>query len=202
VTFQCEVEDAAAPVGHLDLGIDLGLKHQITCSDGVQYTRENLTKKHEDTLAMAQRAHKKKRVKTIHAKIQNVRSDWTHKATTAIARRAKYIVIGDVSSAQLVKTNFAKSTLDAAWHSVRHQLHYKAKRLAGVCVSGDERFSSVTCSDCGVRTGPSGLSLLGVWEWVCSNCGSVHERDVNAARNILNAPRAGHRTPTKGIRLL
>lgn len=202
VTLQCEVPDALEPVGIIDLGIDLGLKHQITCSDGVQYSRENLTRQHEDALAMAQRAHKKKRVKAIQAKIANTRSDWTHKATTDIARRARLIVIGDVSSHKLTKTAFAKSTYDAAWHQVRFQLTYKANRLAGTCVSGNERFSSVTCSDCLQRTGPSGLSALGVREWVCSSCGVMHERDVNAARNILNAPRAGHCTPTKGIRLL
>ncbi len=201
VNLQCEVPDATEPVGDLDLGIDLGLTNQIACSDGVIYSRENLTRAHEAALAMAQRAHKKQRVKAIQAKITNTRSDWTHKATTAIARRARLIMIGDVSSSTLIKTPFAKSTYDAAWHSVRSQLTYKANRLAGVCVSGRETFSSVTCSDCLYRTGPSGLSTLGVRAWVCSHCGSAHERDVNAARNIL-ALRAGHRTPTKGIPLL
>jgi IS605 OrfB family transposase len=202
VTFQCEVQDAAEPVGTLDLGIDLGLKHQMTCSDGIQYTRENLTKKHEYALAMAQRARKKKRVKAIQARIANTRADWTHKATTDIARRAKYIVIGDVSIAKLVKTKFAKSTLDAAWHSVRHQLTYKAIRLAGVCVSGRENWSSITCSDCGARTGPSGLRMLGVREWTCIRCGCTHERDVNAAKNILAISPCGTSQANKGIRLL
>jgi transposase len=201
VNLQCEVADAQEPVGQAELGIDLGLTQQIACSDGVIYSRENLTRTHEDTLAMAQRAGKKKRVKAIQAKIAHTRADWTHKATTDIARRAKLIVIGDVSSSKLIKTPFAKSTLDAAWHSVRFQLTYKANRLAGTCVSGRETFSSVTCSDCLHRTGPSGLSTLGVRAWVCSHCGSAHERDVNAARNIL-ALRTGRGTPTKGIRLL
>jgi putative transposase len=201
VNLQCEVADLAEPIGHLDLGIDLGLKNQIACSDGVIYSRENLTRQHEDALAMAQRAHKKHRAKAIQAKIANTRSDWTHKATTDIARRAKLIVVGDVSSAKLAKTPFAKSTYDAAWHSVRYQLTYKANRLAGVCVPGREMFSSVTCSDCGTRSGPSGLSALGVRKWICPCCGVTHERDVNAAKNIL-ALRTGRGTPTKGIRLL
>src|SRR6266404_1347944 len=124
------------------------------------------------------------------AEIANRRTDWTHKATTAIARRAK-----------LTKMALAKSTYDAAWHSVRCQLTYKAQRLAGVCVSGRETFSSVTCSGCGARSGPSGLSGLEVRAWVCSSCGVAHNRDVNAARNIL-ALRTGRGTPTKGIRLL
>jgi transposase len=200
--LQCEVADAQEPLGQSELGIDLGLTTQIACSDGVVYSRENLTRTHETALAMAQRAGKKRRAKAIQAKIANTRADWTHKATTAIARRAKLIVIGDVSSTKLIKTPFAKSTLDAAWHSVRFQLTYKANRLAGTCVSGRETFSSVTCSDCGTRCGPSGLSALGVRAWVCSRCGVAHDRDVNAARNILFTLRTGRGTPTKGIRLL
>lgn len=201
VNLQCEVADALEPVGHLELGIDLGLTNQIACSDGIVYQRPNITRQHEVALACAQRAGKKKRAKAIQARIANTRADWTHKATTAIARRAKVIVIGDVSSAKLIKTPFAKSTLDASWHAIRHQLTYKANRLAGVCVSGPEPFSSVTCSNCGTRSGPSGLRALGVRAWVCTHCGSVHDRDVNAAVNIL-AFRAGRCTPTKGIRLL
>jgi IS605 OrfB family transposase len=199
VSLQCEVADAVVPVGHLELGIDLGLSNQIACSDGIVYSRPNVTRQHAPALACAQRARKKKRVKAIHAKMAHSRADWTHKATTAIARRAKLIVIGDVSSAKLIKTSFATSTYDAAWYSVRHQLTYKAKRLAGICVSGKETFSSVTCSACGARSGPSGLRALGVREWCCASCGVLHHRDVNAAQNIL---RAGHRTPTKGIPVL
>jgi putative transposase len=202
VNFQCEVADAREPVGQAEIGIDLGLVNQIACSDGVVYSRENLTRTHEAALAMAQRAHKQKRVKAIQATIAHTRADWTHKATTDIARRAKRIVIGDVSSSKLIKTPFAKSTLDAAWHNVRFQLRYKAIRLAGVCVSGREQWSSVTCSACGQRTGPSGLRALGVREWVCTCCGVTHDRDVNAAKNILSHSPCGASQANKGIRLL
>lgn len=188
VNLQCEVEDAAEPVGQGEVGIDLGLSEQVACSDGEVYSRENLTRQYEDELALAQRAGKKKRVTALHAKIANVRKDWSHKVTTAITRRAKFIVVGDVSSAKLAKTRMAKSIYDAAWGMVRHQLQYKAIRLAGVCVSGCENFSSVTCSACLQRTGPSGLSGLGVRSWVCSYCGASHQRDVNAAKNILQFP--------------
>jgi putative transposase len=199
VNLQCEVADRTEPLGDAEIGIDLGLSQQIACSDGVVYSRENLTRQYEDELAMAQRAGKKKRVKALHAKIGNVRKDWTHKVTTAIARRARFIVVGDVSSTQLAQTPMAKSTYDAAWGMVRQQLHYKAIRLAGVCVPGCEMFSSVTCSACLARTGPSGLSALGVRAWTCVACGVSHDRDINAAHNIL---RLGRQTPIKGIRLL
>ena len=122
VNLQCEVEDATEPVGQAEVGVDLGVKDQIACSDMRDpYSRENLTRQHEDELALAQRAGKKKRIKAIHAKIKNKRKDWAHKVTTAIARRAKRIVVGDVSSTKLAKTKLAKSTYDAAWGIVRHQ---------------------------------------------------------------------------------
>jgi transposase len=97
------VADAVEPVGQAEIGLDLGLTHQIACSNGVIYSREHRTRAHEAALAMAQRAHKKQRVKAIQAQIANTRSDWTHKATTAIARRAKLIVIENVSSSDIVR---------------------------------------------------------------------------------------------------
>ncbi|MGQ4808454.1 hypothetical protein NKDENANG_01837 [Candidatus Entotheonellaceae bacterium PAL068K] len=196
VNLQCEVEDATEPVGHAEIGIDLGLKDQIACSDGEVYSRANLTRHYGGRLALAQRANKKNRVKALHARIKNKRKDWTHKLTTAIARRARRIYVGNVSSTKLAKTRMARATYDAGWGMVRHQLYYKAMRLAGVCVPVCERFSSVTCSSCLEQTGPSGLSALGVRAWTCSHCGVSHHRDINAAKNIL---RAGRCTPIKGI---
>lgn len=185
VNFQCEVDDAGPPPGATGIGIDLGLKDQLVCSDGVKYSRVNLTRHYEVQLARAQRAGKAKRVKALHAKIRNTRKDWTHKVTTAIVHRATHIVIGDVSSAKLVKTRFAKSTYDAAWGMTRACLHYKAVRLGVPCTPVRESFSSVTCSACGRRTGPRGLGQLGVREWSCRACGVIHDRDINAAHNIL-----------------
>lgn len=185
VNFQCEVEDATEPIGTDSIGIDLGLKSQATCSDGTTYSRENLTREYEDDLAMAQRAGKKKRAKAIHAKIQNVRKDWNHKITTAIVRRSRVVIIGNVSSTKLAKTNMAKSVYDAAWGQLRACLQYKAIRFGVLYSEVNESFTSVTCSDCFERTGPRGLSALVVREWVCTSCGSIHDRDTNAAINIL-----------------
>jgi putative transposase len=196
INLQCAVAARTEPLGHAEIGIDLGLREHIACSDGVVYSRENVTRTSEAPLAMAQRARKKKRVTAIHAKIKNARKDWTHKATTDIARRARFIAVGDVSSFKLVKTRFAKSIYDAGWGMCRHQLTYKAIRLAGVCVPVSEMFSSATCSACFARSGPSGLRALGVRAWTCSACGVSHDRDINAAHNIL---RTGRGTPLKGI---
>jgi putative transposase len=193
VSLQCDVPDEPQLVLGLNpIAIDLGLKDQIGCSDGVKYSRENLTRKYADDLAKAQRARKKKRARAIQAKIANVRKDWAHKVTTEIVKRSPFLYVGDVSSTKLAKTRFAKSTYDAGWGMIRTQLTYKASRLAGFCVPTRESFSSVTCSNCLARSGPSGLSALGVREWTCSACGVSHDRDINAAHNIL---RAGRCTP-------
>ena len=185
VNFHCEVDLPAPSTNTAEIGIDLGLKDLIACSDGVKYSRENLTRKHENALATAQRAHKKKRVTAIHAKSANARKDWAHKISTTIAQRAKLIAVGNVSPSKLAKTRMAKSVLDAGWSQLRTMLAYKAMRLGVTYREVNESGSSVTCADCGTRCGPRGLSALGVRVWCCSACGVVHDRDINAAHNIL-----------------
>jgi IS605 OrfB family transposase len=196
VNLQCEVDLPEPSANTAEIGIDLGLKHVIACSDGIKYSRENLTKAHEKALAMAQRAHKKRRVTAIHAKIKHCRQDWAHKTSTTIVRRAKLIVVGDVSASKLAKTRMAKSIYDAGWSMVRTMLAYKAMRLSVEYCAVNESRSTVTCSACGTRCGPSGLSTLGVREWVCMSCGMCHDRDTNAAQNILATLRVGRHTPT------
>lgn len=190
INFQCEVEDPGVSRGTADIGIDLGLRNQVACSDMEEpYSRDNLTRTHDNALAMAQRAHKKKRVKTIHASIANTRKDWAHKTTTAIVNRARLIVVGNVSSTKLSKTPMAKSVHDAGWSQLRTLLQYKAMRLGVTYSEVNESGSSVTCSTCLAKTGPSGLSALGVRVWICVQCGSQHDRDLNAAHNILRLGR-------------
>lgn len=180
-----------------EVGLDLGLKSIATLSDGTELVRQNITRKYEEKLVMAQRANKKRLTKSIHAKIKNQRSDWNHKQTTQLVKDYDLIVIGNVSPSKLKKTRMAKSVSDAGWSSFKTMLEYKAIRL-GVKVSEvNESFSTVTCSACKERTGPKGQAGLGVRTWVCSNCGIEHLRDVNAAMNILNSFRLGHQTLSK-----
>ena len=191
VNFQCEVDDPGMPIGSAEIGIDLGLKNQLYCSDADEPdSRANLTRKHEAALGMAQRAHKTKRVKAIHGHIKNTRKDWAHQTTTTIINRAQLIVVGNVSSTKLSKTRMAKSVHDAGWGQLRTMLDYKAKRLGVRYCEVNESGSSVTCSTCLARSGPSGLSALGVRVWTCVGCGAVHDRDRNAAHNILRCGRA------------
>lgn len=200
INLQCE-RATQQGIGTEEVGIDLGLKTKLALSNGAKYDRENLTKKYEERLAVAQRAGHQKQAKKIHAKISNSRKDWNHKTTTEIAKTCKAVYVGNVSSVKLIKSNLAKSVADAGWRQIKDLLKYKVVRLGGTFAEVDEAFSTVTCSACFARTGPSGLSALGVRQWVCSNCCAIHDRDTNSLINILLVG-LGHQTPIKGIPLL
>ncbi|MBA2412688.1 MAG: IS200/IS605 family element transposase accessory protein TnpB, partial [Burkholderiaceae bacterium] len=135
-------------------------------------------------LATAQRAGNKRRARAIHAKIKNARNDFLHKITTQLAKDYALIAVGDVNRKQLAKTRMAKSVLDAGWSTFRQQLAYKAVGFVEV----DEKFTTQTCSCCGSVSSnarPRGIAGLSKRDWECSDCGANHDRDVNAARNIL-----------------
>lgn len=106
--------------------------------------------------------------------------------------------MGNVNAAGLAKTSMAKSVLDAGWSSFRNQLAYKAIKHGAWFEEVNEAFTTQTCSCCGSLpdTRPRGIAGLGIREWVCSDCGAVHDRDTNAALNIL---RRGRATLVEGI---
>jgi putative transposase len=162
VNFVCEDTTPQRSRTGKEAGIDLGLKTLATLSDGVILNRGNLTKQFELKLAMAQRARKKKQVKGIHAKVRNKRKDWSHKATHLLTLEYDVLAVGNVSSSKLKKTNMAKSVSDAGWTNFRQMLSYKSLRLGITYMEVSEKFSTLTCSACLQRTGPRGLSGLGV----------------------------------------
>lgn len=186
VCFQVEVEQlAAAPAGAV--GIDLGLNTLATLSTGERIEAPRHYRALESKLATAQRAHKRDRAKAISAKIVNCRRDHAHKWTTSVARRFRQIFVGNVSSSKLARTRMAKSVLDASWSASRNLLRYKASRHGGTYREVDESFTTQICSSTGIipEERPRGTAGLGIREWECSACGEIHDRDVNAARNIL-----------------
>lgn len=197
VTFQCEVEDTL-PTGSGEIGIDLGLKDLATCSDGTKIPALQHYRRYEEKLAVAQRARNKRRVRAIHAKIVNARRDQLHKASTRLANENGLIIVGDVSASQLKRTKMAKSISDASWYAFKQMLRYKTARRRGAFVEVSERWTSVTCSECGALSGPEGRKGLRVRRWDCAECGASHDRDVNAARNILRVG-AECRPPGVGI---
>ena len=180
------------------LGIDLGLKDTATCSNGLKLETKLFYRNAEKSLAIAQRANKKKRVKAIHANIKNRRADYIHKFTTKLVRENALIVVGNVSSKALTKTKMAKSVLDVGWFMLKTQLDYKSTGMQAVFLEINEAYSTQTCSCCGniSTNSPKGRAGLRIREWFCPDCGALHDRDVNAARNILAA---GHRRLAEGI---
>ena len=155
-------------------------------------------RQHEKALGIAQRAKKKNRARAIHAKIKNQRKDGLHQFSTRQVKSNAAIFVGDVASAKLVKTRMAKSTLDAGWAMLKAMLEYKSHQAGIVFEVVNENYTTQTCSCCGVipASSPKGRAGLRIREWTCSECGAAHDRDVNAARNILAA---GHRRLAEGI---
>ena len=176
---------SAATAGTAPVGIDLGLKELAALSTGEAIAVPRHYRRLQDSLGRAQRASKKRLTRSIAAKIGNCRKDYLHKASARIALAHDLIVVGNVSSEKLVRTRMAKSVLDAGWSTFRHMLSYKAIRHGGRYVEVNEHMTSRTCSDCGAVGGPQGIAGLGIREWACVACGCHHDRDVNAARNIL-----------------
>jgi len=190
--------DVKPSEGKSAIGIDLGLKTVATCSDGLTLEAQCLTNKYATALAMAQRAHKVQRVRAIHAKIKHARKDMLHKFSTMLVDRYGAVFVGDVSSVKLVKTRMAKSVLDAGWGMLKEQLRYKAIARSVIFEVVNERNTTQTCSSCGIisANSPKGRAGLGIRVWSCSTCGAQHDRDINAAKNIL---RLGHQALEVGI---
>jgi len=179
------VEHVAKPHGqNAAVGIDLGLKDGMTLSTGAKIENSRVFAKYEAELTVAQRANKTRRVQAIHAKIANTRKDFLHKETTNIADAFGLICVGNVSGRWLQATN-GKSSADASTGMSRNMLRYKAIARAATFVDVSEYLTTQICSDCGAVGGPKGSAGLEIRDWSCGECGVVHDRDVNAARNIL-----------------
>lgn len=206
VNLQVETDQIASDVNG-EVGIDLGLKALATLSTGETVANPRHFQRHAQALAVAQRGRNEARVRAIHAKIANCRKHHLHQISTQLARSNRRIVVGNISASKLAKTRFAKSVLDSGWSSFRSMLAYKsAIRLGHQYIEVDEAFTTRACSCCGVipDSSPKGIGALGMRTWVCNACGASHDRDVNAARNILRlgakcCPPAGETGLTEGI---
>jgi putative transposase len=186
--INCPVEIETADRAPLTrVGIDLGLKDLATLSTGEKVEAPQFYRKSEAKLATVQRARKTKRARAIHAKAVNRRKDFMHKASNKLAKEYGLVVVGNVSPSKLAKTQMAKSVLDAGWADFKRMLSYKSIANGGSTLEVSEAFSSQVCSECGClpASRPRGIADIGIREWRCDDCGTVHDRDVNAARNIL-----------------
>lgn len=197
ISILVEEAIAALPPAGTSVGIDAGITALVTLSTGEKVTNPKHEQHDRDRLAKAQRnlARKEKgsanrakarlKVARIHARIADRRRDTLHKLSTKIIRENQTVVIEDLSVRNMVRNHsLARAIHDASWSGLRRQLEYKADWYGRTVIAIDRFYpSSKTCSACG-RINPN--MPLNVRTWICP-CGAVHDRDVNAARNILAA---------------
>ena len=197
----CEVEQTEAlPVTDKVVGIDLGLHDFMICSDGERAEAPKYFRKSEQKLAKIQRAfsrtqkgskgHEKSRVKVArcHQKIKNQRNDFLQKLSTKLILENQVICLEDLSVKGMERNRkLAKSVTDASFSRFVSMLEYKAGWYGRKIIKVDRFYPSTQlCSGCGYRNeSVKGLKGLKVREWICPECGEVHDRDLNAARNIL-----------------
>ena len=169
------------------VGIDLGLKDTAVSSAGERLEAGRFFRGIEAKIAQAQRRGHKRQAKRLHRRAANRRRHALHKFTRKMVDRFEFIVVGDVNSPKLAKTRMAKSVLDAGWGMLRTQLLYKGEYAGRSVKVVGEINTTRACSSCGALAGPAGLDMLVVRRWVCAECGALHDRDANAARNIITA---------------
>jgi len=174
---------------HESVGLDLGLKDAVATSDGDKLEASNFYRDIEQKIALAQRRGHKSQAKRLRRTAARRRKDALHKYSRKIVDRYQTILIGDVSSLQLARTGMAKCVLCAGWGMLKTQLQYKGQQAGRSVRIVSESHTTRVCSSCKAHTGPTSLNMLAVRDWVCSECGDTHDRDVNAARNILSAGR-------------
>ena len=178
------------------IGIDLGLKDFLITSEGQRYCNPKFTKKYEIKLAKKQRILSRKQkeskgrynaklaVAKVHEKITNSRNDMQHKVSSKLVKDYDLIAIEDLNVKAMVKNHcLAKAISDVAWSSFVSKLKYKAEWNDKEVVVIDRFYpSSKTCSCC---DNVKQSLLLKERTWTCSKCNTIHDRDVNASKNIL-----------------
>ncbi|MFI5501498.1 RNA-guided endonuclease InsQ/TnpB family protein [Nocardia asteroides] len=198
-SFVVQADDRLLPEVESEVGIDLGLATFAVLSDGTKIVSPRFLRQAERRLRKVQRALSRKqegsknrakarvKVARVHAKVADTRRDWAHKHSKKIIRDNQAVFVEDLCVKGLARTRLAKSVHDAGWSMFTRMLEEKAARYGRHFSTVDRFFPSTRlCSACGVV---SEKKPLHVREWVCT-CGAVHDRDLNAAHNILAAGRS------------
>lgn len=195
IELPCQVEQPSDAISAV--GIDLGLHTLATLSTGEKIPAPRFYRESEAKIRNLHFGNKSRQGKAIHAKIANKRKDYLHKASSKICANFGVIFVGDIQPSKISRTHLAKSVYDAGWSSFKRMLSYKSIRNGGRLFEVPERNTSQICADCGSRplSRPTGMAGLSKRMWTCDDCGVEHDRDVNAARNIL---RMGQHTLGRG----
>lgn len=188
-----EVLPEAAP----EVGIDLGLGHFAVLSDGTKIDSPRFLRRAEKRLKKAQRSLSRKekgssnrnkarvKVARAHARVADARREFHHQLSTQLIRENQAVAVEDLAVKGLARTRLAKSVHDAGWSAFVTMLEYKAARYGRTFVKiGRFEPTSQVCSACGVKDGPKPLNVR---VWTCGACGTVLDRDINAAVNVAKA---------------
>ena len=198
VSCLCEFEPTLLPVTDKKAGIDVGIKDLFVTSDGFKSGNPRHTAQHAAKLAKYQRRLAKKKrgsknrlkakrnVARVHAKISDCRSDNLHKLSRKLINENQVVCAENLAVKNMIKhPTLAKHIADASWGEFTRQLAYKAHWAGRTYVEIDRFFpSSKRCNGCGFVKANMPLDVR---SWECPECGATHDRDVNAARNILAA---------------
>jgi len=198
VSLLCDDAVAPKPAAQGKVGVDLGLTHFAILSTGEKVAAPKTFRKHEVQLARLQRRLAKKqkgsanrtkakrKVARLHAKIADSRRDFLHKLSTRLINENQVIAVESLSVSNMQKNRgLAKSISDASWSEFLRQLQYKANWYGRELIGIDKWYPSTRrCSDCGYTAAKMPLNVR---QWACPECGASHDRDVNAARNVLAA---------------
>ena len=194
-SFVVQREPTPLPGCDREVGVDLGLSSLVVTSDGETVANPRFYRTAQRRLRRAQRvlsrrqkgsanrARARHRVAVVHRKVRNARLDHAHKTALRLVRDNQAVYAEDLCVSGLARTRLAKSVADAGWSQLIRCIEEKAAQY-GRTFARIGRFepTSQVCSACGVNDGPKPLSVR---QWACGACGAVHDRDVNAARNIL-----------------
>jgi putative transposase len=203
VSIQVEVGDIKRQrTGNGEIGIDLGLKHALICSDGQVFDAPKPLKTNLRRLQRRSRQHSRKqkgsnnrkkaqcRLARLHARIQRIRYDWQHKVTTKIARENQTVCLEDLNvKGMMANRRLSRALSDVGFAEIRRQLEYKTNMHGGKVIVIDRWFpSSKKCSRCGAVKDSIALNER---VFHCDRCGFEIDRDLNAARNICTVGLTG-----------
>jgi putative transposase len=198
VSMLVDVEISALPESPNQIGLDLGITSLMALSNGEKIANPKAFKAKRRKLRKAQKALSRKKkgsnnrhkarlkVAKVHAEISDARKDFLHKLTTRLVRENQVIAVEDLSVKNMVKNKkLALSISDASWGEIVRQLEYKCNWYGRTFIKIDRWFpSSKRCGHCGYVVDKLSLNIR---EWDCPKCSTHHDRDVNAAKNILTA---------------